>query len=740
MAAGVAHDRVRRVEAHRLGIEQCGGELRRIVQLHPRTGVHEVGEAHRVALRKAEAGEGLELVGDLLGHRAGDPVGGHALQKPAPQHRHPLPGPLGAHGLAELVGLAGGEVGGVDGHLHELLLEQRHPQCLLQARLEERVEVGDRLLAGPAAEVGVDGPALDRPGADQRHLDDDVVEGAGSQPGQRGHLGPALDLEHADGVGGAEQVVHPSSWGMVARSISTPRCSVMRSTARWSIVSIPRPRRSNFTRPAAAQSSLSHWRTERSSIVAHSTGQYSTRGRSAMTMPPEWMPRWRGKPCTCRARSSTSGGIPAPPSARGRVRSPPASFSASPHRPALDRLGHGVGRTRRQPGRLGHLPQRRAGPVGDDVGHLGGAVPAVAVVDVLDGLLPALVLDVEVDVGRPVPLRGEEPLEEEAEADGVGLGDAEGVADGGVGRRAPALAVEVLAAAELHEVVYQQEVAGEAQLLDEVEFTGDATPGFGMLRMGRGVAVIGARPGQLPQPAHLVVAGRDGKVRQVGGGHGQVEGAGPGDLDGTFDSAGPAGEAAVLLGGGTEVGAGRRREPPVEGVERPAGPDGGQGGGQRPLPRCGVVDVVGRHHPDTGPGGQRGQGVVAGPVERVPVVPQLDQHPLRAEGVDEATEGVLGGGRSMVDEGFGDGALAAAGEHEPGIVGGSRIRAEMDGGGGRLGQLRRGSSGGRPSHPASAPRWPPGRDGRSRCGPGRGRRGAHLRGRAVRRTGGPCRA
>ena len=64
-------------------------------------------------------------------------------------------------------------------------------------------------------------------------------------------------------------------------------------------------------------------------MVAHSTGQYSTRGRSAMTIPPEWIPRWRGKPCTWRARSSTSGGMPGPSSALGRVRSPPASASAS---------------------------------------------------------------------------------------------------------------------------------------------------------------------------------------------------------------------------------------------------------------------------------------------------------------------------------------------------------------------------------------------------------------------------
>ncbi len=76
-----------------------------------------------------------------------------------------------------------------------------------------------------------------------------------------------------------------------------------------SIVSMPRPSRSNFTRPAAAQSSLSHWSTERPSMRAHSIGQNSSSGRSAITMPPEWMPRWRGKSITSAASASASGGI-----------------------------------------------------------------------------------------------------------------------------------------------------------------------------------------------------------------------------------------------------------------------------------------------------------------------------------------------------------------------------------------------------------------------------------------------
>ncbi len=174
----VAHDRVRRVEAHRLRVEQRARELGRVVQLHPRARVHEVGEAHRVALGEAEVGERLELVGDLLGRLAGDPPLGHPVHEPVAHRGHARLRALRAHRLAQLVGLAGAEARGVDRDLHELLLEQRHAERLLEAALEDRVRVGDRLLAVAPPQVRVHRAALDRAGADERDLDHEVVEGA----------------------------------------------------------------------------------------------------------------------------------------------------------------------------------------------------------------------------------------------------------------------------------------------------------------------------------------------------------------------------------------------------------------------------------------------------------------------------------------------------------------------------------------------------------------------------------
>ena len=115
------------------------------------------------------------------------------------------------------------------------------------------------------------------------------------------------------------------------------------------------------------------------------------------------------------------------------------------------------------------------------------------------------------------------------------------------------------------------------------------------------VAAGGAPLGQLPQPAHLGVAGGAGTGRQVGRHQRQVEGARPAELGGPLHHAGVAGEAAGLLGARAQVGGGRGRQPAVELVQAAPGPHRGQGGGQRTAGRGGVVDVVGGHHLDPGP-------------------------------------------------------------------------------------------------------------------------------------------
>ena len=135
--------------------------------------------------------------------------------------------------------------------------------------------------------------------------------------------------------------------------------------------------------------------------------------------------------------------------------------------------------------------------------------------------------------------------------------------------------------------------------------------------------------GQLPAAD---LGAREG--RQVRCHERQVERSGSADLAGEFDHAGVAGEASELFGAGSEVGAGRAGEPGVDLVETAAGPDRGDRRGESPLRRGGVVHVVGGDALDTGAVGDLDERVVASRVDRVAVVPQLDEHPVASERSD----------------------------------------------------------------------------------------------------------
>ena len=127
--ARVAHQLRRRVEAHRLAVEQRREEGVGVVALDPAADVGEQREAGGVALREAVFAEALDLLEDALGELARVALLDHAADQPlrgtAPRPPLALPG---RHRAAQLVGLAGREVGGEHRDLHHLLLEDRHAQ------------------------------------------------------------------------------------------------------------------------------------------------------------------------------------------------------------------------------------------------------------------------------------------------------------------------------------------------------------------------------------------------------------------------------------------------------------------------------------------------------------------------------------------------------------------------------------------------------------------------------------
>ena len=349
--------------------------------------------------------------------------------------------------------------------------------------------------------------------------------------------------------------------------------------------------------------------------------------------------------------------------------------------PRIDLLAPCILLTRRVAERFGHVADCRTCPIGDHVGNLGGVVAAVALVHVLDDLFSPVALDVDVDVGRAITLRRQEPLEQQPERHGVGLGDAQGVAHRAVGCAAAPLAEDVGPIAELDEIPHHQEVAGEPEMFDDVEFVVDGAPGPGPQRQvfmcSRPLAIATAATllDEAAQVLHLAErnAGRTLRTRtwerrQVGRHQRQIERSRSPDLGSRLDHAGVTQEPPGLLGSAAQMGTGRCRQPRIELVEAAPRPHGGDCRGQPALRRRGVVHVVRRDTREVVTGRQLGQGIVARRVERVAVVPQLDDDAVATEQFDETAELLGCGSGTMVDEGRRHRALATAGEH-PAVTG-----------------------------------------------------------------------
>ena len=153
----------------------------------------------------------------------------------------------------------------------------------------------------------------------------------------------------------------------------------------------------------------------------------------------------------------------------------------------------------REAERLAHLAHRRAPAIGDDGGGDPGAVAAVAGIDILDHLLAPLMLEIDVDVGRLLPLGRDEALEQEIDLGRIDIGDGEAVADGGVGGRAAALAEDAELARIVHDVVHGEEIGRVVELLDQSELLLQRVAH--LLGDAAGEAPGGALPGQVRQDA-----------------------------------------------------------------------------------------------------------------------------------------------------------------------------------------------------------------------------------------------
>ena len=262
---------------------------------------------------------------------------------------------------------------------------------------------------------------------------------------------------------------------------------------------------------------------------------------------------------------------------------------------------------------LADLAGGEATAVGDDVGGHGRAEAPVALVDVLDhALAPVAAGQIEVDVRPLAALLGEKALEEQLHADGIHGGDAERVAHRAVGRRAPPLHQDVLPAAILHEVPYDEEVAGEVEAGDEIQLARDLLPrALGELR----VPLIAHAPAGLGEVAQVADGRLAGRQRIVGEAIAEVlegEGETDGELPGIGHRLRTVGEEPLHVARTTEIALAVVGEEPPRAVQRGVVADAGERVQQRPLPALGQPRRVGGEQRQAERGRLPAQPLVAG--------------------------------------------------------------------------------------------------------------------------------
>jgi len=314
---------------------------------------------------------------------------------------------------------------------------------------------------------------------------------------------------------------------------------------------------------------------------------------------------------------------------------------------------------------FGHFPEGGARAVGDDVGGHGGTARAVFFEDVLNDELAAVAGGkVDVDVGPRAAVFGKEALEEQAAADGVDVGNAEGVADGGVGGGAAALAEDAVAFGEVHDVVDDEEVALEAEFLNEGEFVFEL--GFDLGAEGA-VAEVGTVVGVAAELGGLF-GERKGVVGGVVGVGEAVAEVFEGEFEalaealGVFEGFGEVGEEFAHLAGGLEVAFAVGGEEGSGLVEGGVVAEAGEGVAEEAVGAGGVQRGVAG---DEGKGKMAGEldelAVEAGVVAEV-VAGELDVEVFGAELLDEGAGEGFGGMLFSLEEEAGELVVAVAGE------------------------------------------------------------------------------
>ena len=460
---------------------------------------------------------------------------------------------------------------------------------------------GHLCAARPSLEIRVHHLPHDRTGADDRDLNDDVVEAGRAHPRQGRHLRARLDLEDADGVRGLEQSVDAGIAGRELRQIHLD--AFVRPDQRQRLLEDghhAQPEQVDFNDAEVGAVVLVP-------LHDHAAGHRGGLERHDLVEAP------RGDDHAARVLAEVAR-QPRDLLAESEIKPDAAIVFREPRfgGAVLQRVEVGGELEVRQQPReaielglrqaqdLSDLSRRRAGAVGDHVGGHRGAARAELRVDVLDDLLAlGAAGQVEVDVGPGLvavhvrPLFAEEALEEQAHAHRVDGGDAQRVADGAVRRRPAALREDLLLQAEEDQVVDDEEVAGEAELRDQVQFALELRD---RLRPARAVrsAVPLARALERAVPQLAVERGGEAQARigkpviEIS----QRVGAALGDAPRVRDRFGEIPEEPGEVARGADVALGVAAQGAAGAVEGDAFADAGERVVERLSLRGGVVDAA----------------------------------------------------------------------------------------------------------------------------------------------------
>ena len=300
------------------------------------------------------------------------------------------------------------------------------------------------------------------------------------------------------------------------------------------------------------------------------------------------------------------------------------------------------------------------GAEGDDLGH---PVGPVAVDDVGDDLVPAIVLEVHVDVGHLLALDVEEALEDQPVLQRLHVGDSQAVKDDAGGGAAPDSEKDALPSGEAADVPDHEEIVGETGLTDDIELVLEAAAELvGDLR----IPLLEA----LPAEARQVLLGR------IAVGHREAGQVNPGEVDRQIafvgDAPGVGGGAGEvrqqlfhLLGAAQVVGRAGHLEP-VRLIDGRIGLNAEQHVLDLALVLVDVMDVVGADHRDAElvahleelPVDLDELGDVVVPLDFEVEVRHVVEPPRRLPGVLEPT---------LLDQ-AGHLAVEAAGEHDQAVA------------------------------------------------------------------------